>query len=82
MGDFKTDISTASVEADKLEPFFCLNVLISLFKNETCFTINHKSLIDVILASRLHSFQQANVSETGLSDFHKIIFMFFKCQYS
>ena len=59
MGNFNTDIYTESSEADKLEELCCLFDLINLFKQETCFTKNHKSLIDLILKNRLHFFQYA-----------------------
>lgn len=82
MGDFNNDISKANVETDKLEDFFCLLDLIILIDLETCFIKNHKSLTDFILKNRRFSFQHTKASETGLSDFHKLISSTLICQYS
>ena len=59
-----------------------LNFKLFLIKQETCFTKNNKSLIDLSLTKRPFYIQHAEASETGLSDFHILIFSFFKCQYS
>ena len=53
-----------------------------MIKSETCFTKNHKSLIDLFLANTPLSFQKTHVSETGLSDYHKLIATFFKTNFS
>ena len=45
-------------------------------KSETCFTKNHKSLIDLFLTNTPLPFQKTHVSETGLSDYHKLITTF------
>ena len=55
-------------EADDLEMGGVETPLGLWFKQEACFTKNHKS-IDLILTNRLHSFQHTKTSETGLSDF-------------
>ena len=41
------------MEADKLEELYCLFHLINLVKQEICFTINHKFLIDMILTKNV-----------------------------
>ena len=53
-----------------------------MIKSETCFTKNHKSLIDLFLTNTPLSFQKTHVSETGLSDYHKLITTFFKTNFS
>ena len=39
---------------------------------------NHKSTIDLILTNKPRSFQITNVTETGVSDCHKLITTFMK----
>ena len=39
---------------------------------------NHKSTIDLILTNKPRSFQITNVTETGISDCHKLITTFMK----
>ena len=53
-----------------------------MIKSETCFTKNHKSLIDLFLTNTPLSFQKTHVSETGLSDYHKLITTLFKTNFS
>ena len=67
---------------DKLDEFCDLFNLTNLIKSETCFTKNHKSLIDLFLTNTPLSFQKTHVSETGLSDYHKLITTFFKTDFS
>ena len=52
----------------------------NLVKSETCFTKDNKYLTDVILANKPSSFQRTQVTETSLSDHHKLITTFFKCK--
>ena len=42
---------------------------------------DHKSLIDLILTNKPLSFQRTQVTETGLSDYHRLITTFFKCKF-
>ena len=51
-----------------------------MIRNETCFTRDHKSTIDLILTNKSKNFQNTCITETGLSDFHKLISTFFKTQ--
>ena len=44
--------------------------------SQTCCTKNHESLIDLFLTSTPLFFQKTHVSETGLSDYHKLIITF------
>ena len=52
--------------------------LTNLIKSETCFTKPHKSLIDLFLTKKPLSFQKIHVTETSLSDCHKLISNFLK----
>ena len=56
--------------------------LTNLIKAETCFTKSHKSLIDLFSTNKRLSFQETNVTETGLSDCHKLISTFFKSHFT
>ena len=54
----------------------------NLRKSETCYTKNYKSLTDLLLTNKPLSFKKTHVTETGLSDYHKIISTFFKLRFS
>ena len=51
-----------------------------MIKNETCFTSDDKYTIDLNLTNKPKSFQKTCITETGLSDFDKLILIFFKTQ--
>ena len=51
-----------------------------MIKNETCFTSDDKYTIDLNLTNKPKSFQKTCITETGLSDFDKLISIFFKTQ--
>ena len=72
MGDFNIDRRTKGRKYEKFEDFCSLFNLSNLIKTETCFSKNHKSTIDLFLTNRPNYFQHTYVTETGLSDFHKI----------
>ena len=82
MGDFNVDMKSKSLGYDKRDEFCDLFNLTNVIKSETCFTKNHKSLIDLFLTNTPLHFQKAHVSETGLSDYHKLIATFFKTVFS
>ena len=56
--------------------------LTNLIKTEACCTKNHKSTIDLFLTNRPLSFQKNRTTETGISDYHKLIATFFKSHYT
>ena len=66
------------VGTDKLEEVCDTFNLKNWVKSKTCFTKEHKSLIDLILTNKL--FQRTQVTETCLSDYHKLFTTFFKCK--
>ena len=80
MGDFKIDIRTKGREYEKFENFCSIFNLSNVIKSETCFSKNHKSTTDLFTTNKPNCFQHMYVTETGLSDFHKMIDTFFKAK--
>ena len=81
MGDFNVDITNREVEFDKLDEFCDLSNLANLITSPTCFTKTHKSTIDLILTNKECCFQKTKVTETGPSDFHRLISTFLRLQF-
>ena len=80
LGDFNADMLD-----DNLNDFCKLNNLKNLIREHACYKNPlNPSCIDLIITNRPNSFQDTNVIETGLSDFHKLTLsvmkMFFKKQ--
>ena len=77
LGDFNAEITNSYVEN------FCgAYGLKSLIKVPTCYKNPlAPKCIDLILTNRPKSFQNSNVYETGLSDFHKLTFTVLKMFY-
>ena len=73
MGDFNIDFTNKGTECDTLDEFCDLFNLTNLATSPRCFTKAHKSTIDLILTNKGNCFQKTKVTETGLSDFHKLI---------
>ena len=67
-----------SIAYGKLEEFCDTFNLTNLVKSEKCLINNHKLTIDLILTNKPQSFQKKNVTETGVSDCHKLITAFMK----
>ena len=82
MGNFNIDIKSSKSDKDKLENVCDLFNLTNLVHSETCFMKNGKSTIDLILTSKPLRFQKMHVVETGLSDYQKMISIFFKTCWS
>ena len=78
MGDFNIDIKCKDAGSNNLSDILCLFHLTNIVKSDTCFTKTHTSLIDLILTDKQSSFNKILLSETGLSDYHKMITTFFK----
>ena len=79
MGDFNFDINKDdAIGHYKLDVFCDTLNLTNLVKSETCYTNNHKSTIDLFLTNKPRSFQFTSVTETGLSDYHRLITTFIK----
>ena len=56
MGNFNIDVKSKSLGYDKLDEFCSLFNLTNFIKPETCFTKNHKSLMDLCLTNTPLSF--------------------------
>ena len=82
MGGFDIDIKYKGVGSNNLSDFCNLFHLTNIVKSDTCFTKTHTSLIDLILTNKPSSFNTTLVTETGLSDYHKMITTFFKLHFS
>ena len=68
LGDFSVE-----VDEKNMSEFMNLYNLRNLVKQKTCFkNPENPSCIDLILTNSPRSFQNSNVFETGLSDFHKL----------
>ena len=78
MGDFNIDIKNKGLGYGKLDTFCDLFNLTNLIHSETCLMKNHKSTIDLFLTNKPISFFKTYTTETGLSDYHKLISTFFK----
>ena len=74
------DFKNKGAGFDKLSEMY--DTLTNLIKSETCYTKNHKSLIDLFFTNKPLSFQKTYVNETGSSDYHKLISTFFKSRIS
>ena len=72
--DFNAETSNATISE------FCETYnLKNLIKEPTCFkSLKNPTCIDLILTNRPKCFQNSNVFETGLSDFHKLTFTVLK----
>ena len=68
MGDFNTEVTQTSMKV------FCDSYEFkNLIKDATCYkNPENPSCIDLILTNNPNSFQNSEVTETGLSDFHKM----------
>ena len=79
MGDINIDTHDYHYPGyTKLISFCDIFGLSNLVKDKTCFTTDHSSSIDVMLTNKPRSFQNTSVFETGLSDFHGLVFTLMK----
>ena len=81
MGDFDIDIKCKGVGSNNLSDLCDLFHLTNIVKSGTCFTKTRTSLIDLILTNKPSSFNTTLVTETSLSDYHKMITTFFKLHF-
>ena len=82
MGDFNIDFKNKGAGFDESSEMCGTFNLTNFIKSETCYTKNHKSLIDLLSTNKPLSFKKTHVTETGLSDYHKFISTFFKSRFS
>ena len=53
----------------------------NLVKDKTCYKSKQGTCIDLILTNRSSCFQSTGTFETGLSDFHLLVYTFFKSSF-
>ena len=82
MGDFNIDINSSGNGCQLLDEFCDLFYLSHLVKTPTCFTSSHKSTIDLIMTNKPKVFEKTRITETGISDYHKLVSTFFNSHYS
>ena len=82
MGDFNIDINSLGNGCQLLDEFCDLFNFSHLVKTPTFFTSSHKSTIDLIMTNKAKVFQKSRFTETGISDYHKLVSIFFKSHYS
>ena len=82
MEDFNIDVTNKGTEFDKLDESCHLFNLTSLVTSPTCFTQTHKPTTDLVLSNKGNCFQKTKVTETVLSDFHKLINIFLWSHFS
>ena len=75
MGDFNVEPNDANM-IDFCQIYGCKNIV----KDKTCF--KNPTCIDLIITNRPKSFQESQVIETGLSDFHKMSLTVMKVFYN
>ena len=76
MGDINIESNETeqTKTASKLLKELCVTYdLHNLVTESTCFTHTHESATDVILTNCKYNFMHSKASETGLSDFHKMV---------
>ena len=79
MGDFNIDITKEDCSGfDKLEELRDRFNLTNLIKSETCYINNHKLTIGLFFTNKPLPFQRTSTTETGLSDYHKLITTFMR----
>jgi len=54
------------------------NEFTSLYRKPTCFKSKNGTCIDLLLTNKHRSFKNTNAFETGMSDFHHMIFTMFR----
>ena len=55
--------------------------LSNLIKDKTCITKKHSSSIDVILTKKKRLFKNSGITETGASDFHKMVLIMLRVHF-
>ena len=78
MDDFSINIKKKGLGYGKLDTFCDLFNLTNLVHSETCLMKNHKCTIDWFLTNKPKSFFKTHTTRTGLNDYHKLIYLFFK----
>ena len=77
IGDFNSEPSDPT-----LDRFIQENLLHCHIKAKTCFKSSNGSCIDLILSNQKYGLQKTGTLDTGLSDFHHLIYTQLKSKYS
>ena len=77
MGDFNEEPDTPL-----LQDLFSKHNLYNHIKSKTCWKSQNGSCIDLILSNKRFSFKHAGVAETGVSDFHSLIYIMMKSTFT
>ena len=76
MGDLNTEPSCPIVEN-----FLHVHDLYCHINQKTCWKSADGTSIDLILSNRKHSFQHTGAVETGISDYHALVYTMLKAKY-
>ena len=76
MGDFNMQ-----TDSSNFRTFYESHELYNLVKSKTCFKSNNGTCIDLILTNQKYSFKNTCTIETGVSDFHRMIYTQLKLMY-
>ena len=78
MGDFNIDIKNKGLGYCRLDTFCDHFNVTNLIRTETCLMKNLKSTIDLFFTNKPESFFRNHTTEVSLSDYYKLISIFFK----
>ena len=82
MGDLNIDTQKNGADTNHYPSDLCDTFsLVNLISSSTCFKSLSGTSIDVFLANRTRSFHNAAITETGMSDHHKLIASFFRSHF-
>ena len=77
LGDFNLEPTDP-----KMTRFLELNDMSNVIKTKTCFKIEKGTCIDLILTNSKNSIKNSGTVETGLSDFHRLVYTMLKTKYT
>uniref|UniRef100_A0A7M5XFX2 Endonuclease/exonuclease/phosphatase domain-containing protein n=1 Tax=Clytia hemisphaerica TaxID=252671 RepID=A0A7M5XFX2_9CNID len=77
IGDFNLDPTDP-----KVARFLELNDMSNVMKSKTCFKSERGTCIDLILTNSKNSIKNTGIVETGLSDYHRLIYAMLKLKYT
>ena len=77
LGDFNLEPTDP-----KISNFLEINDMTNIIKSKTCFKSKSGSCIDLILTNTPKNIKNKGTVETGLSDFHRLIFSMLKTKYT
>ena len=82
MGDLNIDVLKKGADTNHyLSDLYDTFSLTNLISSSTCFKSLSGTSIDVFLTNRTRSFHNTAITETGISDHHKLITSFFRSHF-